>query len=333
MPLGRHRLAAGEHRLRVQVSGRREGVEQCNIGLLGVSLRPEGAPLDLSGLPAYRVVPSDPLPARAEGGVITTEWRGAVKDGEHRLFFSLIANGAEGAVPGCARIAPNAAALALPEPALAVVGEYAGTRAELAVLSTDHLFGKALTSATLAAPLVQSSTPVDLDWDLKTGDLHLVAPAAAQVRLALVSATVRLNGSPGCRCRRRWPVHPPLPAGRHHDRGRPAGRNGAGTPRASSAQLADARANAGVRSTGETKAGLVDALAARGAARGRVRPVVDLVTIPTANGPLVCAATENDPRAGAGRQRAASLTTDGTIRCCTGGRRSGCCWPAASTRR
>jgi hypothetical protein len=49
--------------------------------------------------------------------VLTQKWIGTVKEGEHRRFFSVL-----GALRGqCKQLSENAAALALPKPALALV--------------------------------------------------------------------------------------------------------------------------------------------------------------------------------------------------------------------
>ena len=67
VPLGRQRLAAGEHRLRVLVTARRPGSEPCYAGLAGLSLRPEGAPA--AGGPASGCIrSSDLVPATAASG-------------------------------------------------------------------------------------------------------------------------------------------------------------------------------------------------------------------------------------------------------------------------
>jgi len=211
LPLGRQALAAGEHRLRVEVVARHPGVEKCYIGLAGLSIRPEGAP-PAPPSPAFQIQLCDPVPTTLQGSVGTMEWRGPVRSGEHRIFFSLI-----GPRPGggparraptgageesCARLAANAAALALPEPALAVAGRYGEIEAELAVLAEDHLYGHRLTRAGIpdrAAPaaLVASDAPVDLDWDFASGTLALVVAQETQLKLALASTeALRLNGQP-----------------------------------------------------------------------------------------------------------------------------------------
>lgn len=112
-------------------------------------------------------------------------WNGAVQTGRHRIAFYLIGQTAakSPSTLACVRLADNAAALTLPQPALAVVGalgrtalpgprdgpegpSYAnGTSAEmikgeLVVLAEDHLYGRAMTgeeSASCSCPAIGRS--------------------------------------------------------------------------------------------------------------------------------------------------------------------------------
>lgn len=121
-----------------------------------------------------------------------------VKEGEHRIFFSLVGHQChdQEASMGCVRLAKNAAALALPSPALAVVGEFQGVRAELAVMAEDHLYAKGLFKLDLElqdrlagtdgkAPLISVNTPVDIDWDFASGKLHIIAKQETHGAIAL----------------------------------------------------------------------------------------------------------------------------------------------------
>lgn len=207
VPLGRHELAAGKHRLRVEVVAKHPGVEKCYLGLAGLSIRPEGAP-PAAQPPAFEIRLCDPVRTTLKGDVATMNWRGPVKEGQHRIFFSLL-----GAGTACVRVAGNAAALALPKPALAVVGEYAGVQGELVVLAEDHLYGHGLTRVSVnpqpPAPspengegeakgtLVTAEVPVDVDWDFASGTLHVLAARQVNLGLALASpAGLRLHGQP-----------------------------------------------------------------------------------------------------------------------------------------
>jgi hypothetical protein len=142
------------------------------------------------------------------GRVATMQWFGPVREGEHRIFFSLVGNqsGAEAASLACIRLGDAAAALALPSAALAVVGEFQGVKAELAVIAKDHLCAKGLAELDLKtwnrtvgtdrkAPLIVADFPMDIDWDFESGALHIVARQETQIGLALSSGDkLRLSG-------------------------------------------------------------------------------------------------------------------------------------------
>lgn len=166
--LGEFDLAAGEHRLRVEASAQQPGAERMLVGLIGASIRPEGVP-EWSP-PIFELHPSEVMQAEG-GGVVVMSWVGRARAGEHRIFFHLLAPRTPDETLACYRVADGVAALALPEPALAVVGEFEGVTAELAVLASDHLFARGLT----ASPLVSASAPVSVDWDFSTGVLTVAA--------------------------------------------------------------------------------------------------------------------------------------------------------------
>lgn len=192
VPLGARTLAAGEHRLRVEAIGRREGSDRCFVGLSGVTVQPAGAPgADAATLFEFR--PADLVDAVAGGGVTTLEWRGAVREDQERSFFTLIARAPGGEGPGlvCARLGERVAALALPEPAIAFTGD----QARLGVVAQDHLFGLEVTAAGAGQTIFSADTPVDVDWDFATGALHVVAAEEATVGAALdPAATLMLDG-------------------------------------------------------------------------------------------------------------------------------------------
>ncbi|MHC4743767.1 MAG: hypothetical protein ACYS8Z_17770, partial [Planctomycetota bacterium] len=113
------------------------------------------------------------------------EW---AREGQRRVFFSLVGKQPhdQEAAMGCARLAENASALALPSPALAVAGEFQGVRAELAVVAKDHLYAKGLVKLDLElqdklartdgkSTLISVDSPIDIDWDFTSGKLHIVA--------------------------------------------------------------------------------------------------------------------------------------------------------------
>jgi len=187
--LGHHRLEAGEHRLRVEVVERGGGGERAFIGLMGVSLKPDDAPAEEEVGQVHEILACDPVVAHREGRVHTLEWVGAVEEGQTLTFFSLVGSRAvpnEGEL-ACLRLAENAALLGLPEPAVAVAGEYRGTQAELAIISSDHLFGLGLTAASADRPLLAATAPVSVDWDFESGTLAVHANEPASLTLRLVS--------------------------------------------------------------------------------------------------------------------------------------------------
>lgn len=143
----------------------------------------------------YEVRSCDVQQTRSGGGVVTMDWDGAVQQDQHRIAFYLIGQTASPS-PGslaCERIAGNAVALALPQPALAVVGEYGEAKGGLVVMAEDHLYGHAMTGGVLAL----SDVPVDMDWDFAKGEVHVVAARPAALGLSLAApGSLRLDGEP-----------------------------------------------------------------------------------------------------------------------------------------
>jgi hypothetical protein len=168
--------------------------------------------------PSGQVVYSDPMQTVVKGNVAELYWRAPVKNGSRRTFFSLVGPGGQtpDAALKCIRVTHNATALHLPQAALAVAGNYQNTSGELAVLATDHLFGRNLTIAGLDSTIIKSDSPVHLDWDFTTGQLSVVAeravnlelllPTGAQLRSADRTLTTTTNGNL---------TRLALPAGRH----------------------------------------------------------------------------------------------------------------------
>jgi hypothetical protein len=122
--------------------------------------------------------------------------------GEKRnTIFSLIGNQRDPSGPSldCMRLSGNAAALCLPSPALAARGPFQLVNAEFSLLATDHLVGWGIRRVSWNGPppdcLISSSSPVDIDWDFKTGDLHL--EAGEEVSLGIrgrAHGEIRLDG-------------------------------------------------------------------------------------------------------------------------------------------
>jgi len=138
----------------------------------------------------------EPVQTEVKSNVATMEWRGEVEQNEHRIFFSLISpTSGDEKNPTCTRLAENAAALALPESALVVAGEYSGVQGKLVVLAETHLYGRSLTRLELDDVLVTVNEPIDLDWDFASGELSFVADQEVHLCLALdLSVPITLNG-------------------------------------------------------------------------------------------------------------------------------------------
>jgi len=152
------------------------------------------------------------------GGVVTMNWNGAVAKDQHRLAFYLIGQtGSESPDSlACTRVADNAAAMALPEPALTVVGEYEQVKGELAVLAEDHLCGHALTSAGIDSVLVSSDAPAEIDWDFTSGEANVVATKQTTLRLSLTTADkLRMDDKPARAGHADGIYSIALPEGRH----------------------------------------------------------------------------------------------------------------------
>jgi hypothetical protein len=134
-----------------------------------------------------------PVKATLEDQVLTQKWIGTVKEGEHRRVFNVL-----GALRAqCKQLSGNAAALALPEPALALVGKYDNSQAQLAVLGSDHLFGIGLLKAGDPEPLLEADKPVDADWDFTSGMLSINTTQATSVRLATAEGILQLQLTDG----------------------------------------------------------------------------------------------------------------------------------------
>ncbi|MBT3380636.1 MAG: hypothetical protein HN406_33865, partial [Lentisphaerae bacterium] len=145
----------------------------------------------------YELRTADPLDVRGRG-VIRMFWNGAVNKDQHGMFFHLLRRRPDDSqqVPACTRIAENAAVLGLPLPALAVVGEHDGVKADLALVATDHLHGRRLAAAALdGAALLSADPPVNVDWDFSSGRLRVVAPEDTQIRLAIGQGPLTVDGA------------------------------------------------------------------------------------------------------------------------------------------
>jgi hypothetical protein len=291
--LGRQSLAAGEHKLRVEVVRKREGSDKCYIGLAGLSVRPEGAG-EATTPSEYALLSSDRMDVSRKGSVLTMAWTGPVQTGGRRVQFHVLAPRIGGReAPLCWRIADNAAALCLPEPAVAFTGEYQGSEAEIGVIAETHLFGRGMTEASLNGTLVRADNPVDIDWDFASGVVTYVAPREAQLALAIASAPAPLlDGREIGGTGSALSVTMTVPAGRHTlTNVKPRPESPAGLADALTKVVTEARAAREAALAVPPAQSRPDAPPLAQALGAKVGgEVVDLVTVPSPEGPIICAA-------------------------------------------
>ena len=196
--IGQHSLAAGQHVLRVEAIGKHPGVDRCYVALRGVAVRLQGAPVHAAPS-QFGLHPAD-LTEASGSGVVTTQWDGAVREGEHRIQLNLLARGVAeepGRRLGCWRVAENAAVLALPQAGLAVIGGFEQISAGMCVFAEDHLYAHELVCAGLGADLISADEPVDVDWDFASGVLNVAAVRQTALRVHLAAGTAcKLDGEP-----------------------------------------------------------------------------------------------------------------------------------------
>lgn len=135
-------------------------------------------------------------------GIATQEWNRPARKGQHATYFALLAAGTNSPTNmRCLRLQDNAAALALPQPAVAFAGTWEGGTGDLVVLAEDHLSGHRMTRATQDPPLLMSDTPIDADWDFATGRMEITTRGTTSVTAAIADpATVRgANFAPGAK--------------------------------------------------------------------------------------------------------------------------------------
>ncbi len=147
---------------------------------------------------SYELHPSD-VQEVAGRNPVHMGWSGGVQTGSDRHVFYLLGRDSTNA-PGelaCLQIAPNAAALSLPSPAVVVAGTYEGISGDLAVLADNHLIGHNLVSAGFDEPLLTTDTGVNMEWDFETAAMHVVASAPTRLRIAADCLNALVNGEPG----------------------------------------------------------------------------------------------------------------------------------------
>ncbi|OGV74984.1 MAG: hypothetical protein A3K19_12065 [Lentisphaerae bacterium RIFOXYB12_FULL_65_16] len=197
IPLGRKELGIGWHVLRIEVVGKKPESERLYAGVSGVSIRPDGV-LGDGGPGGYALHPSERMTGSGKD-VVTLEWLGAAKPGQHRVFFHLLqpAANSEAGQSACLSVSENAAILTLPQLALAVVGTDAGTRADFALVGAQRLVGHAVLSLDVGGPLMTADEPVDVNWDFTAGVLSAVVGRETRMALALENAEgVAVDGAP-----------------------------------------------------------------------------------------------------------------------------------------
>ena len=240
-----------------------------------------------------RIWPADRMRTTCRGKVITTSWMGSAGAGERRTFFSLV-----GVTPeGCFRLSDRAAVLALPGPALAVAGGHAGVEGTLTVVAGDHLYGRQVTKVALDGTLLKAGAPVDVDWDFEKGALHVVAAAETQVEVAQKVFN--------------------LTAGRHVLEGVfPDADVLKRTQDRLKALLVEARANREAQDSQDKRKGARKPRALAVGLDAEVGgKVVDLVSIPSGSGNLLCVAEGQTIHVlGTDGKEVRRLATDGPIR-------------------
>ena len=197
--VGRKKLSAGRHVMRLESLGPASGSEGSRILLRGFKVLDRPASTD------YVLGLSNKLPirggdlgrvigSRETGAVLSAIWSGPVSEGQELRFFSLAAPKSPSAdlqAGNCLAIAPNAAALELPDGySIAAVGQYGGVNAEIGVIESGHL---AAYAATRCGEFAASDSPVDMDWSFASGVLSLHCTRRTTLTLALADARVRVD--------------------------------------------------------------------------------------------------------------------------------------------
>jgi hypothetical protein len=182
---GVHRLSPGPHRLSLTAAGESVPGAGQAVGLESIELIPP------SGVRRFMIGFCDPEPTAIResaddffnggSGRLLEITRVAPAGKQDVLtFFTLIAPGPAAGGANCARLAPNAAALTLPEDAVAVSGKYEDIHGGFAIVAASHLYGRNLIRI---AELFRSDTPVFADWDFESGKLEIQCPAPANITL------------------------------------------------------------------------------------------------------------------------------------------------------
>lgn len=143
----------------------------------------------------YELHPSDLMDVKS-GKVTAMNWRGAGKKEEKRNVFYLLGQSKPGKdnILASLQLADNAAAMALPEAAIAAIGQYRGLQGNLVVLSEKTLYGHAMRAAGLTQPLLLASLPAEIDWDFTAKKLVVINNQPITLSLALAApGTMLIN--------------------------------------------------------------------------------------------------------------------------------------------
>ncbi|HEY9489929.1 MAG TPA: hypothetical protein VIQ51_16435, partial [Chryseosolibacter sp.] len=137
---------------------------------------------------SYELHPSELMNVRKER-ITTMSWRGQARKESHKLFFYLLGENTTGDLSAlCAlRLSDRAAALTLPEAALAAVGKHEKIEGELVILSEKNLYGHAVREAGLSKSLLTASAPIDMDWDFEEGRMMVVNDQPVILSIAIAS--------------------------------------------------------------------------------------------------------------------------------------------------
>lgn len=273
-PLGTVDLAAGAHKLRLEVTGFHDGLDKAYIGFRGLSLQAEGAP-PASAPAAYELHGSERQETTG-GGVVNMQWVGPVTSAQRRKVFYLLGERSGNASLACLQVSAQAAMAAVPQAALVVAGEEGLTRGELVVLAEDHLYGHALRQAGVAQPLVAADQPVDIDWDFATGALHVVTTTDTTLQVQAQTGSLELV----------------LPSGRHVREGvQPAPAALSALGEELRARLAQARQQRAQQLAEGQEEGTVDLPPLPAPATAQLgERVASLVSVPGEEGSLIAAA-------------------------------------------
>jgi len=303
--LGQMDLAAGEHRLRVETVEVTPPRQKSYVPLMGLSIKSDAFTADDAQREnTYDLCLCDPVATTSRRAITTMDWNGRGREGEQQVFFTALAmNPSDPAKRAtCSRLAPNAAALALPESALAVAGKHEGVEGELVVLAGSHLFGKGLKVAGVDGVLARSNVPVDIDWNFVSGRVEVATEEAAKVELF---------AAPGD------PTTLEVAPGRHELDNVMLSDALARSMSERLAKLVRTAQEARVEATASIsgKPGIDAPPLQTGFCADIAGPVIDLIMIPDRDGPLVCAVEDKTVHVLASDGKPVrTLTTDGKIR-------------------